>query len=201
MRCVHIPKTIDNDLVLNDHTPGYPSAARFVAWLSWGLTSTTVLCPVFTSPSYGATRRLPHRCLFIGACLSGRRTAPDLPPERPFDPASSGDVDRVYKKLGRCVVAVCEGSRTRVAHHRHQADPIPRKRCAWEIQLSGTGALGDLLADEVKKKLKISRVRADTYGYLSDATRALSPMWTRMKLARWERGRPNMPSGMTRMGP
>ena len=30
LRCVHIPKTIDNDLVENDHTPGYPSAARFV---------------------------------------------------------------------------------------------------------------------------------------------------------------------------
>ena len=28
--CVHIPKTIDNDLVGNDHTPGFPSAARFV---------------------------------------------------------------------------------------------------------------------------------------------------------------------------
>jgi 6-phosphofructokinase 1 len=32
--------------------------------------------------------------------------------------------------------------------------------------LSGTGALGDLLADLVKKELKISRVRADTFGYL-----------------------------------
>ena len=31
LRCVHIPKTIDNDLVCNDHTPGFPSAARFVA--------------------------------------------------------------------------------------------------------------------------------------------------------------------------
>ena len=31
LRCVHIPKTIDNDLVGNDHTPGFPSAARFVA--------------------------------------------------------------------------------------------------------------------------------------------------------------------------
>jgi 6-phosphofructokinase 1 len=30
-RAIHIPKTIDNDLVLNDHTPGYGSAARFVA--------------------------------------------------------------------------------------------------------------------------------------------------------------------------
>ena len=31
LRTIHIPKTIDNDLVLNDHTPGFPSAARFVA--------------------------------------------------------------------------------------------------------------------------------------------------------------------------
>jgi 6-phosphofructokinase 1 len=30
-RAIHIPKTIDNDLVLSDHTPGYGSAARFVA--------------------------------------------------------------------------------------------------------------------------------------------------------------------------
>jgi 6-phosphofructokinase 1 len=27
LRCVHVPKTIDNDLMVNDHTPGFPSAA------------------------------------------------------------------------------------------------------------------------------------------------------------------------------
>ncbi|MBQ1303246.1 MAG: diphosphate--fructose-6-phosphate 1-phosphotransferase, partial [Firmicutes bacterium] len=30
MVCIHIPKTIDNDLRQNDHTPGFGSAARFV---------------------------------------------------------------------------------------------------------------------------------------------------------------------------
>ncbi|MBN2326707.1 MAG: 6-phosphofructokinase, partial [Candidatus Omnitrophica bacterium] len=30
-RCVHIPKTIDNDLVITDHCPGFGSAAKFVA--------------------------------------------------------------------------------------------------------------------------------------------------------------------------
>ena len=49
LRCIHIPKTIDNDLVLNDHTPGFPSAAR-----SWprplpAPTSTTRPCPASTS--------------------------------------------------------------------------------------------------------------------------------------------------------
>jgi 6-phosphofructokinase 1 len=31
MRCFHIPKTIDNDLRVTDHCPGYGSACRFVA--------------------------------------------------------------------------------------------------------------------------------------------------------------------------
>ena len=31
LRCFHIPKTIDNDLQCNDHTPGFGSAARYVA--------------------------------------------------------------------------------------------------------------------------------------------------------------------------
>jgi len=37
LRCVHIPKTIDNDLMGSDHVPGYPSAARFVAQAFMGL--------------------------------------------------------------------------------------------------------------------------------------------------------------------
>ena len=36
-RAIHIPKTIDNDLMLNDHTPGYGSAAKFVAQSFIGL--------------------------------------------------------------------------------------------------------------------------------------------------------------------
>ncbi|MDF9407785.1 diphosphate--fructose-6-phosphate 1-phosphotransferase [Pelotomaculum isophthalicicum JI] len=36
-RAIHIPKTIDNDLILNDHTPGYGSAARFVAQTFMGI--------------------------------------------------------------------------------------------------------------------------------------------------------------------
>ena len=36
-RAIHIPKTIDNDLVLNDHCPGFGSAARFVTQAFIGL--------------------------------------------------------------------------------------------------------------------------------------------------------------------
>jgi 6-phosphofructokinase 1 len=34
------------------------------------------------------------------------------------------------------------------------------------VQLSGSGALADLLCEEIKSKLNIKRVRGDTFGYL-----------------------------------
>jgi 6-phosphofructokinase 1 len=37
------------------------------------------------------------------------------------------------------------------------------------VQLSGTGALADLLCEEIKSKLKIKRVRGDTLGYMQRA--------------------------------
>ena len=169
MRSVHIPKTIDNDLVFNDHTPGYPSAARFVALAFMGANLDNRSLPgVYIAVVMGR-----HAGFLTAASSLGRAYPDDGPhliylPERPFDPDKFlGDVDRVYKKLGRCVVAVCEGITD------EKATPIvtkltqsQEKDAHGNIQLSGTGALGDLLADEVKKKLKISRVRADTYGYL-----------------------------------
>jgi 6-phosphofructokinase 1 len=169
MRSVHIPKTIDNDLVFNDHTPGYPSAARFVALAFMGANLDNRSLPgVYIAVVMGR-----HAGFLTAASSLGRAYPDDGPhliylPERPFDPDRFlGDVDRVYKKLGRCVVAVCEGITD------EKATPIvtkltksQEKDAHGNIQLSGTGALGDLLAEEVKKKLKISRVRADTYGYL-----------------------------------
>ncbi|MEL7087641.1 MAG: hypothetical protein AAGL98_04245 [Planctomycetota bacterium] len=82
------------------------------------------------------------------------------------------DVERVYTQRGRCLIAVSEGI--------HDADGNPmmtklmnevEKDDHGNVQLSGTGALGDLLADLVKTKLgeKLGqklRVRADTFGYL-----------------------------------
>lgn len=44
LRVIHIPKTIDNDLKVTDHCPGYGSAAKFVAQLSRAPTSTTARC-------------------------------------------------------------------------------------------------------------------------------------------------------------
>lgn len=77
------------------------------------------------------------------------------------------DVKETYEKYGRCIVAVSEGIQ--------DADGTPiittlmdsvEKDMHGNVQLSGTGALGDLLVKEVKEKLEIGRVRSDTFGYL-----------------------------------
>jgi 6-phosphofructokinase 1 len=169
LRCVHIPKTIDNDLVINDHTPGFPSAARFVALAFMGANLDNRALPgVYIAVVMGR-----HAGFLTAASSLGRAYPDDGPhliyvPERPFSVERFlGDVDAVVSKHRRCVVAVSEGIVD------DQGTPIMTKLTEnverdahGNVQLSGTGALGDLLADTVRNKLTIKRVRADTFGYL-----------------------------------
>ena len=80
LRCIHIPKTIDNDLTVNDHTPGYPSAARFVANAFAGVNlDNWALQGVYVGVVMGPPRRVPHRRLGAGAQVRRRRPPSDLP--------------------------------------------------------------------------------------------------------------------------
>jgi 6-phosphofructokinase 1 len=168
-RAIHIPKTIDNDLLLNDHTPGYGSAARFVASAFTGINLDTRSLPgVYIGVVMGRDAG------FLTAASSIAQKYPDdgphliYMPERHFDlDVFLADVKRVYDMYGRCIVAVSEGISDKDDNPiiTRLLDNVERD-AHGNIQLSGTGALGDLLAQQVKTKLKISRVRSDTYGYL-----------------------------------
>ncbi|GAB6053827.1 6-phosphofructokinase [Magnetospira thiophila] len=169
LRCVHVPKTIDNDLVINDHTPGFPSAARYVASAFAGLNLDNKALPgVFLGIVMGR-----HAGFMTAAAAGLTQNAADGPhliylPERTFDMDKFvTDVKTTYDKHGRCVIAVSEGI------HDASGNPIitqlmkeVEKDAHGNVQLSGTGALGDLLADAVKEKTGIKRVRADTLGYM-----------------------------------
>lgn len=168
-RAIHIPKTIDNDLVVNDHTPGYGSAARFVTQAFIGANLDNRALPgVYIAIIMGR-----HAGFLTAASSIARKYPDDGPhlvyvPERPFDTEKFlGDVKAVYDKFGRCVIAASEGIQDA------QGTPILMKSMEalekdahGNVQLSGTGALGDLLGELVRKKLNIKRVRADTFGYL-----------------------------------
>jgi 6-phosphofructokinase 1 len=89
-------------------------------------------------------------------------------PERVFDPEEFlASVDETYRKYERVVVAVSEGiqdaSGAPVAAKLSQH---VERDAHGNVQLSGTTSLGDSLMDLVKSRLKIKRVRSDTFGYL-----------------------------------
>jgi 6-phosphofructokinase 1 len=89
-------------------------------------------------------------------------------PERTFDPDKFiVDVQAAYDKHGRCVIAVSEGVMGKDGQPIVTTlKPNIEKDSHGNVQLSGTGALGDLLSDLIKAKTKIKRVRSDTLGYL-----------------------------------
>jgi 6-phosphofructokinase 1 len=169
LRCLHIPKTIDNDLVGSDHTPGFPSAARFVAQAFAGANLDNASLPgVYVGVVMGR-----HAGFLTAASALGRQFADDGPhliylPERTFDmDAFLADVKAVHDRLGRCVIAVSEGIHD--ASGEAIATLLSReveRDAHGNVQLSGTGALADLLCDAIKDKLGIKRVRGDTFGYL-----------------------------------
>ncbi len=167
--CIHVPKTVDNDLPGNDHTPGFPSAARFVA-------------TAFRADALD-NRSLPgikinvvmgrHAGFLTASAALARLREGDGPhliyvPEIPFDAERFvTDVDAVLARTGRCQVAVSEGISD------GEGRPIGaglikdgQVDSHGNVQLSGSGALGDALAGMLKARLKPPRVRADTFGYL-----------------------------------
>jgi ATP-dependent phosphofructokinase / diphosphate-dependent phosphofructokinase len=170
LRAMHIPKTIDNDLVGNDHTPGYPSAARFVAQAFMGVNlDNAALTGVYCAVVMGR-----HAGFLTAASAMARQFPDDGPhliylPERTFVVDKFlADVKAMNDRHGRCIIAVSEGV------HDEKGEPILAKLAAGglekdahgNVQLSGTGALADLLCEEIKSKLGVKRVRGDTFGYL-----------------------------------
>ncbi|WFB36302.1 6-phosphofructokinase [Kiritimatiellota bacterium B12222] len=166
-RCFHLCKTIDNDLRQNDHTPGFGSAARFVASAFMGDNQDNrALGGVKINVIMG------RHAGFLTAAAALAKVHPDdgphliYLPERAFSLAGfAKDVKKVMKENGRCVIAVSEGicdskGTPIIAAHTKEVDSH------GNLQLSGTGALGDILAEELKKRTGIARVRADTFGYL-----------------------------------
>ena len=169
IRAFHIPKTVDNDLLVTDHCPGFGTAALFEARALMGDDLDNRALPgVKIDVIMGR-----HAGFLTAATALGKQRDDDGPhlvyiPERPVSMAKFlSDVDAVMKKLGRCVITVSEGicdadGVTWAQKIAEQAETDAH----GNIQLSGTGALADFLAAEVKTRLKVKRVRADTFGYL-----------------------------------
>jgi len=168
LRVIHVPKTIDNDLLVTDHCPGFGSAAKFVAQAFAGVNLDNRAIPgVYIGVVMGR-----HAGFLTGAAALARKYPDDGPhliyiPERPLSKKQFvADVAKTYKKHGRCIVAVSEGVADSKGRAIAEQFSKGEKDAHGNVQLSGTGALGDLLSSWVKEETEIKRVRADTLGYL-----------------------------------
>jgi 6-phosphofructokinase 1 len=184
MRIVHVPKTIDNNLMESDHSPGFGSAARFVANAVRGDDFDNKSLPgIKVNVIMGRDAGW-----LTAATVLARRKKGDGPhliylPERTFTVEQFvRDVRKVYEKHGRCLVCVSEGIRDAGGNLWAEiaggqlADGLkdeaknllgkPKVDAFGHFQLSGTGILADFLTGRIKEGLNVSRVRGDTYGYL-----------------------------------
>jgi 6-phosphofructokinase len=168
LRCVHIPKTVDNDLMMNDHTPGFPSAARFVAQAFMGANLDNRSLPgVYLGVVMG------RNAGFLTAASALGKTFPDDGPHLIYVPERTfgmdgflADVKSTMSRYGRCIIALSEGISDA------KGTPIATQ-IAGKVESDahgnaylGGGVLADLLTTEIKNKLGFNRVRGDTFGYL-----------------------------------
>jgi len=114
LKVMGIPKTVDNDLMVTDHCPGYGSVSRFnaIAVRDAGLDTDAI----YTSDTVKVVETMGRDAGWITASTAlardGVDSAPHLIylPERPFVTSKFlADVKSVYDRIGRVVICVCEG--------------------------------------------------------------------------------------------
>ncbi len=170
MAFVHAPKTIDNDLMENDHTPGFISAAEFVAgaFLSVDL-DFRALPGVYVAIVMGR-----HAGFLTAASAAWRIDGDSGPhliyvPERAFSvPRFIDDVKRTLDRHKRCIVAVSEGVSTEDGRSLVETI-VPEERLERDahgnLKLSG-GDLGLAFEHALRDGLPGKRARVDALGYM-----------------------------------
>ncbi len=159
LRVVGVPKTIDNDLAATDHTPGFGSAAKFVATTVKELIrdiSVYSMKAVTIVEIMGRDAGWLTSAAALPAVSGGE--APDLIylPERPFDPDSFiAKINELQLTKPALLVAVSEG--IRFADGRYVGEGLGgRKVDAFgHVALSGAGkVLEELVKEKVGCKVR-----------------------------------------------
>ncbi|AJQ28591.1 diphosphate--fructose-6-phosphate 1-phosphotransferase [Pelosinus fermentans] len=112
IRVIGIPKTIDNDIAITDHAPGFGSAARYIAASTAEVSQDIKALPIHVCVIEAMGRNAGW---ITAASALARRSRGDAPhliylPERPFNQNEFlEDVKKLYDELGGVVVVVSEG--------------------------------------------------------------------------------------------
>lgn len=168
--CIHAPKTIDNDLVENDHTPGFISAAEFVAGAFAGADLDFRSLPgVYVGIVMGR-----HAGFLTAASVAWRRDADSAPhlvfvPERAFDRKRFIEgVRATLDRHKRCLVAMSEGvadAQGRPLVEGLVPPELLERDPHGNVRLSGSDLI-QAVERMLSEDLPGARARVDAFGYL-----------------------------------
>lgn len=164
LRVIGVPKTIDNDLPVTDHCPGYGSAVKYIG--------TTVKELAIDADALGQGDLVTivevmgrnAGWLAAGASLAKRRDHPNDPPhlvyvpEVQFDAAKfADDVRRVLKRERHCVIVAGEGLVDKDGNYVAVETGGPDAQ--GQAQLGGVGDyLKDVVESQVGAKVRVARL-------------------------------------------
>jgi 6-phosphofructokinase len=165
LRVMGVPKTVDNDLPITDHCPGYGSVARFNAVATRDSSLDTEA--IYTSDTVKIIETMGRDTGWITASTALAKETQDSGPhliylpERPFiEDKFLVDVKEVYDRLGRVVLSVCEGLKDQDGHF---VKASTKEIDTDKFGHSQLGGVGDYLVNLISEKLKI-KARYDKPG-------------------------------------
>ena len=175
LRSVGVPKTIDNDLAFTDHCPGFGSVARWVA--------SSVRDAGLDTEAIGVVDKVKvieimgRNAGWVTAASALARDHEDAAPHLIYVPEKPinmdrllNDVQRVYDRLGYCVVAVCEGAKG------EDGKPLMASTSAVDVDAFGhaqMGGVADYLCKVIAGKLKL-KARFDKPGTIQRVSSLLA---------------------------
>ena len=163
LKVIGVPKTVDNDLLVTDHCPGYGSVSRFnaIATRDSGLDTEAI----YTTDTIKIIETMGRDTGWITASTALAKetedSAPNLIylPERPFiQDKFLEDVRAVYNRLGHAVICVCEGLKDGDGNFiRASTKGIDTDKFG-HTQLGGVGDyLTNLIAENLRLKARFDK--------------------------------------------
>lgn len=148
MCAVGIPKTIDNDLAGTDHTPGYGSAAKYIAATVQEIVRD---CAVYTTKAVTIVEIMGRDAGWLTAAAALPKYAPDYVylPEVAFDTDSFfADIESAFTRHPNVVIAVSEGIRFANGHYVGEGTQTGVADVFGHKYLSGTGKALEIAVKE-----------------------------------------------------
>ena len=163
---VGVPKTIDNDLNVTDHSPGFGSAAKYVATTFMELYHDATVYDTKQVTIVEVMGRNAGWLTAASALAQAKGQGPDLIylPENPFDiDTFFKQVEEVLEEKGKVIVAVSEGIKTKDGKYIPELyQENLRKDAFGHAQLGGTA---QVLAQELGARMAV-KVRAIEFSLL-----------------------------------